>query len=365
MALKVMVMNAGSSTLKWSVLELPSGASLAGGVEPLPQGQPLQLEHLAEQAHGAVAVAHRVVHGGAALRATTRIDADVRAAIDRLREVAPLHTARALAGIDAAMRALPNVPHFACFDTAFHATLLPAAYTYPVPRAWRERYGLRRYGFHGLSVTYAHARLGELLGRAPSSAIVAHLGSGCSVTAVGEGGRSVDTTMGFTPLEGLMMGTRSGSIDPGMMLHLLRERGMAVEELDRGLELQSGLLGVSGLTADFREIVAAAERGHAEAQLAFEMFARSVRKAIGQMLAELNGCEALVFTGGIGEHSPKLRAAVLASFEFAGIGFDAAANAAAHRDAELSAPGTKTRVFVIEAREDLTMAREVARALGA
>lgn len=364
MARRFLVINAGSSSLKWSVLDWPREEPAMGGDVPLRLRAPPELDEPLARAGEVAAVAHRVVHGGARFRSTTRIDAAVRAALEELTEIDPLHAPRTLMGIDAAMRARPDVPHFACFDTAFHADLPAAAATYAIPRAWTERWGLRRFGFHGLSVAHAARRVSALMGRVPRSTVVCHLGSGCSVTALGDRGTSRDTTMGFTPLEGVMMATRSGSVDPGMLLHLLRARRVTVEELDDALEHRSGLLGVSGVSGDFRQIVEAADAGHEGAMLAHAMFVESVVGAIGRMMGVLAGCEALVFTGGLGEHSARLRASVLARFHFAGARVDEGANQRAAGDAEISPAGSAMRIFVIAAREDLTMAREVAAALG-
>jgi acetate kinase len=360
--MRVLVVNAGSSSLKWSAVEQPPGATLASGSAALAAGQPIDLSALAAQAPGAAAVAHRVVHGGLRFRATTRIDADVRRALEELRAINPIHAARALAGIDAAQAALPGLPHFACFDTAFHASLPEAAATYAIPRAWTEGWGLRRFGFHGLSVAHAVRRAPEVAGVPLARLVVCHLGSGCSMTAV-DGGRSMDTTMGFSPLEGLVMSTRSGSVDPGLLLHVLRERGLSPAEVDRALEHDSGLLGISGVSADLREVLAAADAGDARAKLAYEVFMQSVRRGLGQMIAALQGLTAIVFTGGIGEHSARVRRDALANFGWLGIALDAERNEAAQGDADVSASDYGARIVVITAREDLTMAREVAAAM--
>jgi acetate kinase len=299
-----------------------------------------------------------VVHGGTRFRESVLIDDDVRAEIDALAELAPLHNPAALAGIEAASKAFPSLPQVAAFDTAFHATLPDAAAIYPLPWEWTERWGLRRYGFHGLSVQYAVRRATEMLGRRPAQLVVAHLGSGCSITAV-QDGRSVDTSMGFTPLEGLMMGSRSGSVDPGLLLYLLARQGVTAEELDTGLNQRAGLLGVSGVSGDLRKVQAAADAGSDRARLAIEMFVHRLVAAIGGMAAVLGGLDALVFTGGIGEHSAAIRGAVSERLGHLGVTIDASTNAHAEGDADITAAGVRARVLVIAAREDLSVLAEV------
>jgi len=363
MSLRILAVNSGSSSLKGSVVTWPALATAARVEVALPADQPVSLDAMLARAGRVDAVAHRVVHGGARFREAVRIDGPVRAALAELCEIDPLHAPRAIAGIDAAQRALPRLPHFACFDTVFHAALPEAAATYALPRAWIERWGLRRYGFHGLSVAHAARRAPELA-RAPlRRVIVAHLGSGCSVTAVADG-RSVDTTMGYTPLEGVVMATRSGSVDPGLLIDLLRTRGLSIDALERGLVREGGLLGLSGASGDLRAVRAAAEAGDARARLAIDVFVRSVQRAVGQVATALDGLDALVFTGGIGEHDAGVRAAVLANLGWMGLGLDPRKNEAASSDADLSAERSPARVLVIEAREDLTMVREAAALLG-
>ncbi|MBS2032794.1 MAG: acetate/propionate family kinase [Deltaproteobacteria bacterium] len=361
--MRVLTVNAGSSSLKWSLIETPSLQVLAAGNESLPPGQEPDLAPVLARAGKVDAVAHRVVHGGTRFRQTAKIDREVRETLDALKQVDPLHAPPALQGIDAAMRAFPGVPELACFDTAFHATISEAAATYAIPHAWTEKWGLRRFGFHGLSVTHAVRRAPELVGRPLERMVVLHLGSGCSLTAV-QGGKSVDTTMGFTPLEGLVMATRSGTIDPGLMLHVLREGDLTVDALDHGLERESGLLGVSGVSGDLREVLTAAASGNARAKLAYGVFIVSLRRMLGQMLSALDGLDALVFTGGIGEHSAPVRRDALAKLGWLEVKLDDAKNASAKPDVDISASEKGPRVLVIEAREDLTMAREVVAVLG-
>jgi acetate kinase len=304
------------------------------------------------------AVGHRVVHGGYAFRDPVLVDEQVRQEIDRLAELAPLHNPAALAGIDAAQRRFPNVPHVAAFDTAFHRDIPDPAAVYPIPWDWTNRWHLRRFGFHGLSVGYGVERTSELLGHLPYRLVVCHLGAGCSVTAVRDG-RSIHTSMGFTPLEGTMMVQRSGSIDPGMLTYLLTRGVLQVEEVDRALNEQSGLLGVSGVSTDLREILRAAAAGDGRAQLARDMFVHHLAETIGGMLAPLGGLDALVFTGGIGEHSAEIRAAACERFGFLGLQLDAARNAATPVDIDVASAASRVRVLVIAAREDLAILRQV------
>jgi acetate kinase len=310
------------------------------------------------------AVGHRVVHGGSRFRRSMLVDDAVRRGIEELASLAPLHNPAALAGIDAArVRFGPEVPQVAVFDTAFHASMPAAAATYPVAWEWTQRWGLRRFGFHGLSVQHAVHRSTELLGARPGRMVVCHLGAGCSATAVADG-RSVDTSMGFTPLEGLVMVRRSGSVDPGLLLYLLQEEGLSADELDRGLNEQSGLAGVSGVSADLRAVLAAADAGHERSQLALDLFVHRLVATIGGLTATLGGLDALVFTGGIGEHSARIRARVAAAFRYLGLRVDEAINATTAGDADLSAADSRVRVLVVTAREDLTVLRDVCDVLG-
>jgi acetate kinase len=309
------------------------------------------------------AIGHRIVHGGA-YRATTRLLPEVRATIARQAEFAPAHNRFELEAIQAVDSLLgPHVPQFAVFDTAFHATLEEAAYVYPVPYSWLGE-GVRRYGFHGISYQYAARRAAQMLGASASDSlrlIICHLGNGCSMAAVRDG-RSVDTTMGFTPLEGLAMGTRSGSIDPGILIYLQRHRGWSADQLDEVLNRESGLKGLSGLSGDMREVLAAAANGNRRAQLAFDVYMHYVIRAAGAMVAVLGGADALVFTGGVGEHTSALRERVAANFEFIGLKIDAAKNHAPSGDSDVSAPRSKVRLLVIHAEEEWEIARECYRA---
>jgi acetate kinase len=293
-----------------------------------------------------------------------RIAAAVRARIAALAELAPLHNPPGLETLAAAEAALPGVPHVAVFDTAFHATLPPAASTYPVPESWTRGFGIRRYGFHGLSHAYCARRAAELLGRSPQELrlVICHLGHGCSASAVLHG-RCVDTTMGFTPLDGLMMATRSGSLDPGVVLHVQLQHGLSAKEVEHALNHESGLLGVSGVSGDMREVLAAARAGNERAGLAVDVYAHRVRQAIGALAATLGGVDALVFTAGVGENSAEIRAACCAGLEHLGLELDADANARARPDADVARPGSRARILVVATREDLTMLAEVLRVI--
>ena len=360
---RVLVVNAGSSSLKLSLLG-PADQTLDSlDIDPWHgEGATAQMTAFIAGLDGVGVVGHRVVHGGSRFPAAVVIDDDVRTAIADLADLAPLHQPRALAGIDATAALLPGVPAVACFDTAFHASMPDTAATYALPAAWRERFGLRRYGFHGLSHGYAARRATELLGlSAPRLRIVTcHLGAGASLAAVSSG-RSVDTTMGFTPLEGLVMATRSGSVDPGLLVWLLRDARLSVAELGDGLERSSGLAGLAGLpggSGDMRDVLAAAGRGDRAARLAIGVYLHRLRSEIAAMAAAMNGLDALVFTGGIGEHAPAVRAAAATGLAFLDVAIDEDSNDAARGDADISAPGSAVRTAVITAREDIEIARQ-------
>ncbi|MBM3999225.1 MAG: acetate kinase [Planctomycetes bacterium] len=305
------------------------------------------------------AIGHRLIHGGERIRRAVRIDADMKRTIAGFAKLAPLHIPPGLDAIEAVESALPGVPQAGVFDTAFHATLPPAAYLYPLPYAWYERWGIRRFGYHGISHAYCAARAAEMLDRAPTDVrlVICHLGQGASITAV-RGGESIGNSMGFTPLEGLMMGTRCGSIDPGILLHVQREQGMTVEELDRALHHDSGLKGLSGISSDFREVEQAAAEGDRRAGLAMDVYAHRVRERIGAYVATLGGLDALVFTGGIGENARRLRADVCKGLEWMGIELDETRNASASPDADVASGVSRARALLIHTREDLMIARQ-------
>jgi acetate kinase len=337
----VLVVNAGSTSLKLALVDEQERS------QPVERLDDVDAETLA-------AVGHRVVHGGSRFQTPVVLDHDVIAALDRLTALAPLHNGPALHAIGEARRRFPDVPHVAVFDTAFHATLPPEAATYALPARWRDEWQVRRYGFHGLSVQWAAERV-----PAPRL-VVCHLGGGCSVTAVRDG-RSIDTTMGFSPLEGVPMTTRSGSIDPGALLYVLREQGLSAEEIDRQLEHESGLAGLSGTSGDVRELWVAEAAGDARASLALAVYVHRIAGAVAVMAASLAGLDSLVFTAGVGERSPAIRERVCARLGFLNVELDTQANAAATPDADVAAPGSAVRVVVLAAREDLVVARAVRR----
>jgi acetate kinase len=362
----VLVVNAGSSSLKHAIVDTdgPGATVVSAGQESWDPGAGggRHARALAGALAGAqvAAVGHRVVHGGPDFTGPTRIDAATRTAIAALAPLAPLHTRAALEGIDAAAAALPGVPQVASFDTAFHRTLPPAAHTYAVPRAWTERYGLRRYGFHGLNVAWCHERAAAILGAAASRRlVVCHLGSGCSVSAVLEG-RSVDTTMGFTPLDGVPMATRPGALDPGLLLFLL-DAGVDADELGDALNHRAGLYGIAGLHG-VREVEVAAAAGEPRAQLAWDVLVRGVSGAVAAMTTGLRGLDAIVFTAGAGERSAGLRAAVCDRLSQLGVSVDAARNA--RHDERIERAGAAVAVLVVAAGEELVVAREAAGVIG-
>jgi acetate kinase len=304
-------------------------------------------------------VGHRIVHGGPVYRQTTALTPEVRAAIAKEIEFAPAHNRFELEAVQAVDRFLGSgVLQIAAFDTGFHATLTPDAYVYPGPYAWLEQ-GIRRYGFHGINHQYASRRAAEVLGADPASLklIVCHLGNGASLTAV-RGGKSADTTMGFTPLEGLMMGSRCGSIDPGILVYLMRHRGSTAEQLDEIMNQKSGLMGVSGISGDMRKIESAMEAGNGRAQLAFDMYVHRLLRELGAMLAVLGGVDAIIFTGGVGENSARLRERVCSNFGFLGLKLDATKNALPPVDQDIAASDSRVRVLVIRAQEEWEIARE-------
>jgi acetate kinase len=311
------------------------------------------VESLEHVPGGVEAVGHRVVHGGSRFREPVFVDRGVEEAIEELSTLAPLHNRPALAAIRSARAALPDVPHVAVFDTAFHSTIPDEAALYPLPRRWADEWGVRRYGFHGLSVRWS-------AGRVPvRRLVVCHLGGGCSATAVLDG-RSVDTTMGFSPLEGLAMATRSGSVDPGVLLYLLRERRLTLGELDGALERKSGLLGLSGRSGDVRELLAADDRW---SRVALAVYSHRIAAAVAALAASLEGLDALVFTAGVGEGSPSVRRDVCERLGFIGVSLDETANDSATPDAVVSAQGSAVAIHVVAAREELVIADDVRRLL--
>src|SRR6266850_3568441 len=341
--MSILLLNAGSSSLKCSLMEPADGRVIADGLADwagsvthyqyaLPDGKK-QISDVSWKGHAEAmrrflhdlehvepvalpersklgAVGHRVVHGGP-FTSSVRITPEVRSRIAALADLAPLHNPPSLITLAAAEAELPDVPHVAVFDTAFHATLPPEAWNYPVPERWTREWGIRRFGFHGLSHAYCSRRAAEMLGRPIKELrlVICHLGHGCSASAV-SGGRCIDTTMGFTPLEGLMMGTRSGSIDPSIVLHVMQHHGLSADEIESALNHESGLLGVSGVSGDMRQILYATRTGNERAQLALAIYARRVRQAIGAFAVTMGGIDALVFTAGVGEHAAPVRGAI-------------------------------------------------------
>ena len=358
---RILVVNAGSSSLKLRVLG-PDDALVASADLPAPRGATdagAVAEAIGE--FGAVdAVGHRIVHGGTAFSRPVLIDVRVIARLEALTDLAPLHQPKSLAALEAVSAVLPDVPAVGCFDTAFHASLPAAASTYALPPEWRKRWDLRRYGFHGLSHAYAARRACEVLG-VPAEGlrlVTCHLGAGASLAAVRDG-RSVDTTMGFTPLEGVVMATRSGSVDPGLVIWLLEHVGMPPAELASTLEHRSGLLGLAG-TADMREVLKGADAGDEESRLGLEVYVHRLRAAIAAMAASMGGIDALLFTGGVGERSAPVRSLAADGLSFLGVALDPARNeAAGPEDREISADGARVRTLVVAAREDLEIAHEV------
>jgi acetate kinase len=363
--MRVLVVNAGSSSLKLRLLDehdtvehgvdLPAGP---GGLDTGPLAAALQGWAKPDL------VGHRIVHGGMTFTGPVAVNDTVREQLQDLTDLAPLHQPKSLAALDAVTAQLPDVPAVASFDTAFHTTIPAAAATYAVPRDWRQRYAIRRYGFHGLSHAYCSQRAAQLLGArlADLRVITAHLGAGASLAAVLHG-RSVDTTMGFTPLEGLVMATRSGTVDPGLVLWLEEHEHLAPHEVATALEERSGLVALAG-TGDMREIEAAADRADPDAVLAIEVYTHRLVGGIAAMSAATGGVDVLVFTGGVGEHSSRVRAGALDRLGFLGLGIDACGNDSVDADADITAAGATGRTVVITAREDLQIARE-ARAVHA
>jgi acetate kinase len=375
---RVLVLNPGSSTLKAAVLEPPDrtalaatetdwGADASRGVDAA-QAVSETLEHLGRDVDpgSIVAVGYRVVHGGTRFTAPARVDDEVVAAIDGLAALAPLHNPVAAATIRAGRTAVPAAPHVAAFDTSFHATLPSDAIHYAVPARWATEWGVRRYGFHGLSVEWATRRAAEVLDRPVEALglVVAHLGSGCSVTAV-EGGRSVDTSMGMTPLEGLVMGTRAGSLDPGILLALLRDGRLGLADLAEDLDHRAGLLGLSGRSADVRDLLAAEADGDEAARLALAVFVRRAAAGIAAAATALRRLDAIVFPGGIGEHSGAIRGRILGRLATTGVDPELAdgASRAGGSGADWALEGRAGPAVVgLRAREDVVIA-EVALAL--
>jgi acetate kinase len=402
----VLVINSGSSSLKFQLFDMTDESVRArgtadrigerGGTEATldyrPTGReasrtPVTLpdhatalarvaEALTDPQHGVIsslgeitAVGHRVVHGGERFSAAALITPEVEGAIDACAQLAPLHNPPNLVGIRACRQLMPGTPQVAVFDTAFHQTMPREAYLYAVPYAWYEEYGVRRYGFHGTSHKYVSERALDTLARqgldrTQARVITCHLGNGCSMSAV-RGGISIDTSMGFTPAEGLVMGTRSGDLDPAIVPYIVERTGTSADAVMNALNKKSGLLGLSGESNDMRDIHARMDAGDSRAQLAFDIFCYRIVKYIGAYAAAMCGVDAIVFTGGIGEHDPQVRAQVCSHLGYLGLRLDAVRNAAGSGEREVSAPGSRVRAFVIPTNEELVIARETVEVVNA
>jgi acetate kinase len=355
---RILVVNAGSSSLKLSLLGADDAILAEHDLEGTSgEVDVAALEAAVREAGALDAVGHRVVHGGPRFAGPVRLDDEVVAYLTTLTDLAPLHQKPALKAIEAVRRQLPAVPAIACFDTAFHHRMPAAAATYAIPREWRERWSIRRYGFHGLSHAYSARRGAELVGQPVEALriVTCHLGSGSSLAAV-QAGRSVDTTMGFTPLEGVVMGTRAGTVDPGLILWLIRDGGLDADAVNEGLEKHSGLVALAG-TADMREVLAAGDRA------TLDVYLHRLRALIAAMAAAMAGLDILVFTGGIGEHAAPIRSGAAVGLGFLGVAIDEQLNQGSG-DRDISRAGAAVRTLVVAAREDLEIARQVRELLG-
>lgn len=395
--MSILVINAGSSSLKFSLFDGASLETLASGLVDWALGTrqasvllkpggsdevrssavipdyasavALALGLLKENGlvpgagqEGVSAVGHRVVHGGALFTESALVDGALKQAVSELASLAPLHNGPALEALTAAEAALPGAAHVAVFDTAYYSKMPLEATVYPLPYEWYADWGVRRFGFHGISHAWCALRAAELAGKKPEElrVISCHIGNGVSATAT-LWGAPVATTMGFTPLDGLMMGTRPGSIDPGILIHVLRKRGLTADELDDKLNHASGLLGVSGVSSDFRDVEAAARKGNERAKLAIDIYAARIREAIGSLAVTMGGVDCLVFTAGVGENSAALRSSVCKGLECLGLEIDPVLNAECRPDAVISSAGSPSRIAVIRTREELLIARETRR----
>lgn len=393
--MKILVLNSGSSSLKYQLFDMTDESVLAKGlVERIglegsllthrPANKEKQvintdipdhttaiqlvLDALTNPDYGVIssmdeigAVGHRIVHGGSVFTETTIINDEVVAEIEKLIPLAPLHNPPGIAGIKACRSILPNVPQVAVFDTAFHQSMPEVSYIYGLPYEYFEKYGIRRYGFHGTSHRYVSHRAAEILGEPLEDLkmITCHLGNGSSIAAIDKG-KVMDTTMGFTPLEGLMMGTRPGNVDPAIISFIMEKENLTIKEVDELLNKKSGFLGVSGVSSDLRNVEEAASEGNYRAQLAIDMFYQKIVRFIGAFVAEINGIDVLVFTAGIGENSPQMREAVCDKLEFLCLFIDKEKNKFRGEEREISRPGSKVKVFVIPTNEELMIARDTA-----
>lgn len=396
--MKVLVINAGSSSLKYQLIDMTNEAVLAKGLcdrigiensfikqskgdeEAVVISKGLKnhkdaiaavIAALTDEKIGVIksmseisAVGHRIVHGGEKFNSSAVINEKVMDAVRECIDIAPLHNPPNIVGIEACQQIMPDVPMVGVFDTTFHSTMPDYAYLYAIPYELYEKYGIRKYGFHGTSHKYVSERAADLLGKPLSELkiITCHLGNGSSICAVDKG-KSVDTSMGFTPLQGLAMGTRSGTIDPEVVTYLMEKEDLTVKGISTLLNKKSGVLGVSGVSSDFRDLHTAAEEGNKRAQLALEIFAYGVKKFIGEYIAVMNGVDAIVFTAGIGENNSTIRTQILDNMDFLGIKIDPDKNKIRGQEIDISAPGATVKTFVIPTNEELAIARETVRLL--
>jgi acetate kinase len=361
---RVLVVNAGSSSLKLRLLDHHDQLERSLDLPAGPDGfDTTRVAEVLRDWPRPDVVGHRVVHGGTDFTGPVLLDPAIQRRLRELTDLAPLHQPKSLAGLDVVSAQLPSIPAVACFDTAFHTTIPASAATYPLPRDWRQRYHIRRYGFHGLSHAYCSRQAAHLLGRPVERLriVTCHLGAGASLAAVVDG-RSVDTTMGFTPLEGLVMATRSGSVDPGLLLWLEEHEHLSPHEVATALEHHSGLTALAG-TGDMQQIEAAAHNGDPDAALALDVYLHRLASGIAAMTAAAGGLDALVFTGGVGEHSATVRERTAHRLRFLGVTIDALRNNATHTDADITAPDSAIHTLVITAREDLRIATEARQLL--
>ena len=389
--MKVLVLNCGSSSLKYQLFNMDNETVLAKGLVDKIGLSGTELTHSVEgqdkviiktdmpnhsdaiehvvkamldKKHGVIsdmkeidAVGHRVVHGGQSFSTSCFIDEDAIKELEHLSELAPLHNPPAIMGIRAAQEKIPGVPMVAVFDTAFHQTMPASNYLYGIPYEYYEKYQIRRYGFHGTSHRYVSARCAELLGKKDAKIITCHLGNGSSIAAI-DSGKVLDTSMGFTPLEGILMGTRSGDMDPAIVTFLMDKEGLSTNDMNSMLNKKSGLLGISGVSPDMRNIEEAAEKGNQRAAVALKVFDKTVLRYIGAYTAELNGTDAIVFTAGIGENAVDERKNICENLSNLGVDFDVEANKSRGKEVEITKPGSKIRVFVIPTNEELMIAKD-------
>lgn len=397
--MKILVINSGSSSIKYQLFDMNDESVLAKGlverigipnsvlnhqvtgsekkvfvqdIQDHEQAVKMVLDALVNKEYGVLdniaeidAVGHRAVHGGDEFSKSTLIDQKVKDILERLSDIAPLHNPPGIRGIEACEQVLPGVPQVSVFDTAFHQTMAPHVYMYSIPYELYEKYGIRRYGFHGTSHKFVSLRAAELLNKPieETKIITCHLGNGASLTAI-DGGKSIDTSMGFTPLEGLTMGTRCGDIDPAIVTFLMKKEDLSREGIDRLLNRKSGVLGISGVSSDFRDIEEEAAKGNDRAQLALDIFVYNVKKYLGFYVAALNGLDALVFTAGLGENSAEMREAICSNLDYLGIEIDPIKNKVRGKEAEISADNSRAKIFVIPTNEELMIARETKEIVG-